>query len=345
MIDWGLATRLATFVAAGDGFDAAPPRLAALVSESDGRIAGYTGLALAEPLPAPEALSRAAWCERTLRAFGPMLDPVVERLESSAGPLGGPLRAAAEGLFGAELGLVTGYMAQRVLGQYEVAVLEPEAPTGILFLPENLRRAAGALRADPEELLTWIVLHEVTHAYEFGAVPWLRPHLASLWRALIDTFDAKLDPRALLRLPAPDEVRDWLAAVQRDGVVALVATRDQRRQLDRLQAVMALLEGYSEHVMDAVGAELLPSLPELRAALDRRRRSRGAPERLLERLLGLDLKLRQYEEGKRFCDAVVARAGIAGLNRAWVGAEALPELRELRDPDAWMARTGVRGSA
>jgi coenzyme F420 biosynthesis associated uncharacterized protein len=126
------------------------------------------------------------------------------------------------------------------------------------------------------------------------------------------------------------------------GLVALVASEEQRALIERVQAVMTLLEGYSEHVMDAVGAELLPSLPQLRAAMDRRRRTRPAAERLLQRIIGLDLKLRQYEVGKRFCDGVVADAGIEGLNEAWRSPEALPEPRELRDPAGWLARTRRR---
>jgi putative hydrolase len=100
-----------------------------------------------------------------------------------------------------------------------------------------------------------------------------------------------------------------------------------------------VLEGYAEHVMDAVGAEVLPDLPGLRAALDRRRRDRSGLLRVLERLIGLDLKLRQYEQGKAFCDAVVARGGIAVLNRVWAAPEALPTLAELDDAGAWIART------
>ncbi len=124
-------------------------------------------------------------------------------------------------------------------------------------------------------------------------------------------------------------------------VFSLVASERERATLDRMQATMAVLEGYAEHVMDAVGAPLLPSLPKLRAALDARRRSQSAPARLLQRLLGLEMKLRQYEQGKRFCDAVVREGGIEALNRVWQSPESLPTLTELDHPSSWVRRTAV----
>src|ERR1044072_1440966 len=104
---------------------------------------------------------------------------------------------------------------------------------------------------------------------------------------------------------------------------------------------MAVLEGHAAHVLDAVGAPLLPSLPRLRAALDARRRSASAPARLLQRLLGLEMKLRQYEQGKRFCDAVVREAGVSALNRVWSAPEMPPSSPELDAPLAWVRRTDV----
>ena len=104
-----------------------------------------------------------------------------------------------------------------------------------------------------------------------------------------------------------------------DGLAMVVVGPEQREVLDRLQAFMAVLEGYAEHVMDAVGVQVLDDLPKLRTAMSKRRRDRSGFLRLLEKLIGMDVKLRQYEEGKAFCDGVVARAGIEGLNRVWAG--------------------------
>jgi coenzyme F420 biosynthesis associated uncharacterized protein len=127
--------------------------------------------------------------------------------------------------------------------------------------------------------------------------------------------------------------------------MALIQSREQRELMDRLQPVMAVIEGYSEHVMDALGETLVPDYGDLRAAMERRRRSRSAPERLLQRLLGLDMKMKQYEQGKRFCDAVVARGGIQTLNAVWRSPADMPTAAELDDPSAWIRRTALRPAA
>ena len=121
----------------------------------------------------------------------------------------------------------------------------------------------------------------------------------------------------------------------------VIPATDRRETLDRVQAVMAVIEGHAEHVMDAVAPDLVPSLPKLRESLDRRRRSQSGLSRLVARLLGLDLKLRQYEQGKRFCDGVVAKGGVEALHHVFSGPEALPSLAELTDPESWLERTAT----
>ena len=194
-------------------------------------------------------------------------------------------------------------------------------------------------------MLTWIAFHEVTHAVQFSGVPWLRPHLAGLLRELLASLEMKIDPRAMLRLPSLDDARGLVSALKQDGLVTALVGGDRRELFDRVQGVMGVIEGHAEHVMDVVGASALPSLAELRSALDRRRHERPPLLALLERLIGLEAKLRQYEDGKRFCDAVAAAAGPAGLHRVFDGPEQIPTVAELHDPEAWMRRTGVAAPA
>jgi coenzyme F420 biosynthesis associated uncharacterized protein len=271
----------------------------------------------------------------------PILDPLTDRV-TEQGPAGPAIRATAGLLVSAQVGAVTGYMAQRVMGQFELALLEPERPARLLFVAPNLAGAARALDLDRDELTRWVAFHEVTHAVQFGAVTWLRAHLASLLRELLEDVEVSVDVGALSKLPSLGDLRELVDAVRKDGLVALIARGRRRELVDSIQATMAVIEGYAEHVMDAVGKEVLPSLETLRSALDRRRQARSTPLRLLERILGLELKMRQYEIGKRFCDAVVASEGIEALNRVWSAPEALPSLTELRDPESWRARTQVR---
>ena len=269
-----------------------------------------------------------------------VLDPVVDRLQTErTGPLAGPLRGASGSLLAVEVGGLTGLLSQRVLGQYELVLLDPDSPTRLLFLAPNLREAATRLGVDLEEMVKWVGFHEVTHAVQFSSVPWLREHLAGLLRELLDSVDVQIDPMAALRrLPTRDDLDRVLAAVREGGLVSLVAGRERMAMIERVQATMAVVEGHAEHVMDAVGRDALEDLEGMRRALTRRRADRPGVWKVLERLLGLELKLKQYEVGKSFCDTVAERAGVAGLHRVFDSPAMLPTWAELESPDAWMRR-------
>ncbi|HWC27643.1 MAG TPA: zinc-dependent metalloprotease [Solirubrobacteraceae bacterium] len=351
MIDRALTQRIANAVARGteraraDGAAAAglPGDLVAICADAEARVVQYTGLRPAAPLPVPEAVARPGWIAANVNSMGALLDPVGDRLVSG-GALRGPARTAAGLLLSVEAGALTGYLSQRVLGQYEFVLVDPAAPARLLFVAPNIAQAGRRLDADAEQLLRWIALHEVTHAVQFAGVAWLRPYLADLLGELLASLDVKVDPRALLRRPSLDDVRGLVEALRANGLVAALGA-GRRDLFDRVQGVMGLVEGHAEHVMDAVGAQALPALDELRAALDRRRRERSPLLALLERLIGLEAKLRQYEEGKRFCDAVVAAGGPAALHRVFDAPGQLPSVAELRDAAAWMRRTGAPAAA
>ena len=335
VIDWKVAGQVARGVSglqpAGD-----PAPFEALTepaTESERLVSAYTGLVPTAPLPPPEAVDRGEWIEANLASLRGVLDPVAGRLGSRLGPMGG----AAGMLLALEAGAISWFLAGRVLGQYVFAPLDPAGPARLLFVAPNLGHAAGTLEADADQLLRWVALHETTHALQFGSVPWLREHLAGLIGEMLAVLD--VDPRGLLRLPDPSDLRGLVDRVRRDGLAFLAVGPERRHLLEGVQAFMALLEGYAEHVMDAVGAGLLSDLDAMRAAMTRRRQERGGLLRVLEKLIGLDLKLRQYEQGKAFCDAVVAQGGIAALNRAWASPAALPGFAELDDPLGWLART------
>jgi coenzyme F420 biosynthesis associated uncharacterized protein len=356
MLDRALTQRIANAVSRGTPARGSAPTqpvvlpgdLAAICADAQQRVVAYTGLRPAAALPAPESVPRSGWIAANVNSMGALLDPLGDRLTGGAagglGLLRGPARAAAATLISAEAGAITGYLSQRVLGQYEFVLVDPDAPARLLFVAPNIAQAAGRLNADPEELLTWIAFHEVTHAVQFSGVPWLRPYLAGLLSELLASLEVKVDPRSLLRMPALDDVRGIVAGLREGGLVAALGP-GRRELFDRIQGVMGVVEGHAEHVMDVVGAQALPSLDALRVALDRRRRERPPLLALLERLIGLDAKLRQYEDGKRFCDAVAAAAGPAALHRVFEGPQQLPSAAELRDPGAWMRRTGVLPTA
>jgi coenzyme F420 biosynthesis associated uncharacterized protein len=334
VIDWKLAGTVARGVANLQPAGNPEPfeQLAEPAAEAERLVSAYTGLK-AGFVPPAEAVGRQGWIDANLKSLSAVLEPAVDRLGGKLGPLG----VIAGSVMAVEAGAVSGFLAGRVLGQYEFPVLEPEAPARLLFVSPNLAQAAGSLEAPDDQLLRWVALHEMTHALQFGGVPWLREHLAAQLRELLTAV--QMDPRSLVRVPDLTDLRGTLERVREDGLATVMIGPEKRETLDRVQAFMAVLEGYAEHVMDAIGADVLDDLPSLRAALGRRRRDRSGLLKVLDRLLGMDLKLRQYEQGKAFCDAVVARAGIEGLNRVWISPAAMPTVAELDDAAGWLART------
>jgi coenzyme F420 biosynthesis associated uncharacterized protein len=342
MVDWNLARRIANQVAGSPPDVTLPGDLAARCDDAATRVSAYAQLTPATPIPPPEAVDRRLWLELNLAGMQATLDPVLEKALGNA-PSGaaGPLRAAGGAVVGAEVGALSGYLGRRVLGQYELQLLDPEYPPRLLFVAPNLAEAAGALDADLDELLSWVAFHEVTHGVQFSGVPWLRAHLAGLLTELLESLELKVDLSSALSLPSMDDLRGLADRLREGGLVGAVAGPERRAIVDRIQAVMGLIEGHAEHVMDAVGAAVLPNLPALRSAMNRRRADRSPLVRVIERLIGLDMKLAQYETGKAFCDAVVAEGGIERLNVAWSAAELLPGAAELKDPAQWIARTRV----
>jgi coenzyme F420 biosynthesis associated uncharacterized protein len=348
MVDWSLARRVAGLAGATDGATDVGVDVVASAQRLEPEVAGYTGLDPHGLAPLAELVDRAGWADANLTTFSHLLEPIADRMSERlgrAGPIAGPLRMGAGATIAAEAGLITGYMSQRVLGQFELSLIQPEAPTRLLFVAPNLNKAVDELDVERDAFIDWIVLHELTHVVQFTAVPWLRDHLGGLLRAYLDTVDVHIQAGTAGGLPSLPNIQELVERFREGGLMALIQNREQRELMDQLQPVMAVIEGYSEHVMDALGATLVPGYEKLREAMDRRRRSRTAPERLLQKLLGLDMKLRQYEQGKQFCDAVVKQVGIGGLNVVWRSAADMPTPAELDDPAAWIRRVRLPEAA
>jgi coenzyme F420 biosynthesis associated uncharacterized protein len=341
MVDWGLARQIAALAAGRGTEDEAPPFDPVVLSaEMEGAVAGYTRLALSTPTPPAEVVTRAEWASTNLDSLSHILDPVAARLEDRlafAGPLAGALRVGASATVAAEAGLVMGYLSSRVLGQYDVSLLGGDTDPRLLFVGQNLAGAVRDLEVDADSFGRWICAHELTHVFQFQGVPWLRHY--------VSTLEVRIQSGSAGGLPSLPDPGRLVEAFREGGLAALVQNPEQRALMDEIQATMSVIEGYSEHVMDVLAAEVIPDHERLRAAMDRRRRSRSAPQRIIERLLGFDVKLRQYEQGKKFADAVADLAGIEGLNRVWSSPEALPSAGELQHPRQWLDRTEPAASA
>jgi coenzyme F420 biosynthesis associated uncharacterized protein len=347
-IDWRLAQRVAEGVAGSGTSPAAFSQLAVESACADARdlVFGYTRLTRERPLPPPEVVDRAEWVRvglGTLRELSRAFESRVASGMKAPGPIGGVARSVAGAAAGAEAGLAVGYGARKVLGQYDVALTDSDRAPRLLFVGPNLATTHEQLGETPELFLRWIAIHETTHAVQFTSVPWLRGHLASLLEELVEGAAAKIDRASLQgmarRIFKTDPRRAIRSLLQGD-LARLLAGPEQARVLDRLQAAMSVIEGHAEHVMDAAAPAGEPGYARLRERLEERRARRGGLGEVILRLLGMELKLRQYKLGKAFCDAVAADAGVEGLNTVWSSPEALPTNEELDQPERWLERVG-----
>jgi coenzyme F420 biosynthesis associated uncharacterized protein len=332
-VDWSLAARIGRAAAGETPFSPVPAELAQRAEAAREQIVAATGLHPAAPLPAIEWVDRRAWIDANLRTLRSTLSPALERAGGS-----GALQAAGGAVIAAEVGGLLGLLSRRVLGQYEVDLLDLAAPPRLLLVGPNLDRAAGQLGASREDLVTWVTLHEVTHAVQFGAVGWLREHLGGALRSLLGALDIHPNPRAFLGAGL-DDLRALVGQLREGGLLGAVVGPERQALLAQVQGTMGLVEGHAEWAMDRAGSAVLPDVDALRRAMDRRRAERTPLLRILDRLLGMELKLRQYQQGRAFCDAVVAARGERGLLEAWASPDRAPTAAELADPQAWLQRT------
>jgi len=303
----------------------------------------YTGLEPAEPVPRSRWVSRQGWVELNLASMRELLAPLESRVEaSSPAVVQGAVGAVAGRVMAVEIGGLLALASRRVLGQYEFPLLGGVRAPQLLFIGPNIDSAVGELGGDPGAVLDWVAAHEVTHAVHFASAPWMRDHIAGLARSLLAATSLRVSAAEVLgaaQRVASSDPRALIAKLRDSDPLTLVAPAGSRETIARMQATMAAIEGYAEHVMDAAN-DTAADVERLRSGMERRRDSRGPLARLLSWLLGFELKLRQYRDGKRFADDVVDRAGIAGLNRAWTAPDALPSLPELHRADLWLARVG-----
>jgi coenzyme F420 biosynthesis associated uncharacterized protein len=349
LVDWPAVERLAI-----GRLERAPGRLTAdelRSTEADyaaamARIVPALSTALATELPGvverSGVVDRAGWVRANTATFASLIGKLEHDLLDQIVPPGGGLTVAAMALANRwittrQLGVMLGFMGQRVLGQYDLALLSAEAAPGrLLFVEENIRQTARSLSVPLGSFRTWIALHETTHAFEFEAHPWLRPYLATRLERQLTLFgrDVRGMGREALRglgraLRGESGGEHWLEQLMTD---------EQRGLFRETQAVMSLLEGFSDYVMDEVGHRLVPDVEVIRAKFDERRARRTPTERAMLRLTGMDLKLEQYKKGETFVRAIAAARGPEALARLWDGPESLPREGEIESPERWIAR-------
>ena len=338
VVDWGLArTTGRRFAPSGPGSSreeaiTAVADLRALARYAVGPVRERTGLDAGD---APEAIivDRGAWIDSNIDGFRLVLAPLLERMATENPSI---VTAVGSRVTAVQMGGVLGYLSGKVLGQFEAFTSARQGR--LLLVAPNIVAAERHLDVEPRDFRLWVCLHEETHRVQFGAVPWLAGHLVGE----IHDYLALSDPSAgelMRRLSAG--LGAVLAAVRGNddaSLVDAVQSEEQRVVFDRITALMSLLEGHADHVMDDVGPEIVPTVATIRERFEKRRGEPGAVDGLARRLLGLDAKLRQYSEGRSFVSGVVELVGRDGFHRVWDGPPSLPSRDEVLDPAAWCRR-------
>jgi coenzyme F420 biosynthesis associated uncharacterized protein len=346
LVDWERAEAIAVRRLRRAAGALSPAELAATEPAYDAamqRIVPLLEARLGRPLPGVverySVVDRAGWARANLVTFKHLVGRLEESLLQRMQPhgLGQSLATLANRVITTQqVGFLLGFLGNRVLGQYDVALLSAEAQPGrLLFVEENVRVTATTLGVPLADFRIWIALHEATHAFELEAHPWVRPYLAERLERQLTAFIE--EARALQVQGIVRVVRNW----RRDGEFPFAGflSDEQRQLLRETQRVMSLLEGFGDWVMDELGAQLIPNVETIREKFDARRnqRRRGL-ERIVSRLIGLDMKLEQYRRGERFVAGVAALAGRDAIDRLWQGPESLPSEAELDDPPSWVRR-------
>ena len=372
MIDWDVAISTGVrFARQGPQVSLADARavvaelrgLTAVVQQPVRELTGLTSQGAVGPVA---VVDRPGWIKANVGGFRVVLEPLAEKLAErsstvpAAGSVFGTIGSRATGM---QAGLILAYLSSRVLGQYELFLPPGEgdatangangngsagsngtangASSGVgrlTLVAPNIVMVERELGVDPHDFRRWVCLHEETHRVQFTSVPWLRGYVQGMMTEFLLASD--LDAGAILdrMRAAASAVADAVRGGENESLIEAMQTPAQRALLDKLTAVMTLVEGHGDYVMDAVGPRVVPSVAEIREKFSHRRGSTSRPEQFLRRILGIDLKMKQYEQGSRFVAAVVEEAGMAGFNKVWTSPETLPTRAELANPREWLER-------
>lgn len=353
-ISWELAERIATRIAGRQEYlplgrlTVLEEDFSELTAEAEALVEQETGLrSLCGPARA-RVTDRPGWVSANIASFQRLLRPLAQKLEAALSkpvPMLGPvaMRVPAQvsrNISGAQLGLLLGWMSTRVLGQYDQLLIEDDRPEDqdiVYYVGHNIVELEDRYGFQPRQFRLWIALHEVTHRAQFTGVPWLRPHFLTLVNSLVEGVDP--DPKRFLEAlkRAAVQAREGHNPLDEGGLVALLASPEQRQALDQIGGLMSLLEGHGDIVMNRAAEGHAAQAARFASVLQQRRQRRGAAK-VVSSLVGLDAKLKQYERGERFIEAVERAGGQELFQRIWLGPEWLPTLAEIRQPAAWVSR-------
>ena len=350
-IDWDLARRVAVRTARREPYTAPRWRdglaedFADCTQRAEGLVADFTGLRSLSGPARGRVTDRVGWIDANLASFQRLLKPLAAKLGTGSD---GMLAPITRRVAGAELGVMLGWMSTRVLGQYDLLIIEDDKPEDqdiVYYVAPNVLSLENKYAFDPAEFRLWLALHEVTHRAQFTGVEWMRPHFIGLVESVLDSVDP--DPKRIAAavrrvVEARRRGEDPLAA---GGIMALFASEAQVETLEQLAGLMSLLEGHGDVTMDRAGKGLVPSAPRFGRVMRRRRESVRGFAKVFQRVIGLDAKIKQYAEGEHFISSVEEVGGAALLDRVWESPGNVPGIAEIRSPSDWVSRMSVTEAA
>jgi coenzyme F420 biosynthesis associated uncharacterized protein len=345
LVDWDLAVTTAKRLMrpgpdiSRDEARTAVEELRACAVTAQAHVRDYTGLH-AQAATAPVlVVDRGGWVEANADGFKTVLRPLIDKLRAKRGQPGPMATAIGSRVTALEVGGLLAYLSNKVLGQFDPFYTGDEGHGGrLLLVAPNVVHVERELGVDPHDFRLWVCVHEETHRVQFTAVPWLREHLLGEISSLIESTE--LDPGKLAQMmrDGVDKVGKLVRGDSEVSLLDVMQTPEQREVVERITAVMSLLEGHADVVMDGVGPQVIPSVAVIRRKFSERRAGAGPLDQLLRRLLGFDAKLRQYRDGAVFVRGAVEKVGMDGFNAVWDNAVNLPDKAEIADPSLWVAR-------
>ncbi|NOK57692.1 MAG: hypothetical protein GFH27_549303n43 [Chloroflexi bacterium AL-W] len=346
MIDWQQARSIALQVSQWEQANI-PDRAARreqymrMVEQSEPLIAEYMGVSLPQPMNRVFVVDRRDWLLANFNSFEHLFAPIEElytKISARQGVIGNAIGDLNGKIIGVQMGALWGFLARRVMGQYDLSLLspDPEVQGTLYFVEPNIARVQTQLGLSDEDFRLWITLHECTHVFEFEAFPWVREYFNDLLRQFLGSVS---DQMASLGVGIGQLAGRLLRGQGTDSHwIENMLSPEQQRVFDQMQALMSLVEGYSNHIMNAIGEQLLPSFRQIEQRIHQRQQNRSLLEELFNRITGMDLKLAQYQQGEAFVNAVADERGVAFLNQVWERPENLPTMAEIRNPQLWVSR-------
>ena len=299
-------------------------------------VGAETGLISSEGSARAQVIDREGWIDANIRSFRRLLRPVLTE-SSDSDPTSGIARKIAA----AELGAALGWMSRRVLGQYDLLLAEDEdrdEQDFVYYVGPNILAIEKKFAFDPKQFRLWLALHELTHRSQFTGVPWLRPRFLELVNQMLDEVE-----------PDPDRVKQGLqdfVQMKRNGkdpladggVAQLFASERQKELLDSVGGMMSLVEGHGDVTMSRAAAGHVPHAQRFHRVMQERRNSATGVSRLMQKMMGLEAKLAQYQAGEDFIAAIESQRGDRAVDLIWQDQDHLPSMAEIRNPTAWMER-------